>query len=146
MPRWPKDHVTKRTCPKCGGQKDFYASACRRCTTPGKPLKGVSGENHPAWRGGFRYDRDGYIRTYAPDHPWPRRGGYVCEHVRVMELHIGRRLNKDECAHHIDGDKTNNRLNNLKLMDRGEHSSHHRKRDWHKRQRDELGRFVGDAA
>lgn len=32
-------------------------------------LTGVKGSAHPAWRGGFIIDRDGYIRTYDPNHP-----------------------------------------------------------------------------
>ena len=44
-----------------------------------------------------------------------------------MELHIGRRLHPGECVHHIDGNRLNNDLANLQLMDHGEHSSLHRR-------------------
>lgn len=125
MPRWPEGHITKRTCPTCGDQKDFYAKTCRPCSTPHKPLLGAKGPDHPKWKGGTQVDRDGYIKTYAPDHPWPRRGGYVREHVRVMELHIGRRIRPNEIVHHVNHDKTDNRLSNLRLMDAGDHSRHH---------------------
>lgn len=99
-------------------------------------------ENHPCWKGGRRVDRDGYIRVYTPDHPWPRRGGYVLEHVLRMELHIGRRLLPGECVHHIDHDRQNNDLSNLELTKRGKHSSEHRKKDVHKFVRDARGRFT----
>lgn len=46
-------------------------------------------------------------------------------HVVIMEDHIGRRLLPNECVHHINGDKTDNRLENLQLMTFGEHSSLH---------------------
>jgi hypothetical protein len=95
----------RKVCPICGGTKDFYANACRSCTQWPKPLADIKGKAHPAWKGGQRLDTDGYVRTYAPDHPWPRRGGYLPEHVRVMELHIGRRLGRDESVHHLDGDR-----------------------------------------
>ena len=137
--------VTKRTCPKCGGRKDYYAKACQRCATWAKPLLGVTGPRHPAWKGEGIIDRDGYLRTYAPTHPWPRRGGYIPEHVRVMELSIGRRITADECVHHVDHDRTNNQLGNLALLGKGEHSRYHRLAN--PRRRDPLtGRFVGGAA
>jgi hypothetical protein len=143
MPRWEAGRVTKRTCPKCGGKKEFYSKTCRRCTVWPKPLLGVKREQHPTWKGGTEIDRDGYVRTYAPDHPWPRRARYVLEHIRVMELSIGRRLLPGEVVHHRDHDRRNNALDNLELTQAGEHSRHHRRLDTHLRERDSLGRFAG---
>jgi hypothetical protein len=131
-----------RICPKCQGRKAFYAASCRRCSTPNKPLLGRKGANHPAWKGGTEVDRDGYIRTYAPSHPWPRRNGYVLEHVRVMELSIDRRLASDETVHHKDHDRQHNSLGNLELKKRSEHSRLHRLQDTHLRSRDAAGRFA----
>lgn len=142
MPRWPDGHISKRTCPKCGGKKDFYALTCRACCLTSKPLLGKSGSDHPAWKGGSRIDRDGYIRTYKPSHPWPRRGGYVLEHVRIMELHIGRRIRPDEVVHHKDDDRQHNELSNLRLMTKGAHSRLHRLKDTHLRKRGPSGRFA----
>jgi len=39
-----------------------------------------------------------------------------------MEEHLGRQLKKGEVIHHIDGNKKNNRLDNLYLCNRKEHS------------------------
>ncbi len=50
----------------------------------------------------------------------------IQEHILLMEEKIGRKLRKDECVHHIDGCRSNNDINNLKLMTRGEHSRLHR--------------------
>lgn len=145
MPRWPEGYQAGawKRCPRCGGKKDHGAAACRGCTDYSKPLAGRKGTEHPAWRGGKRVDGDGYIKTYCPDHPFPRRGGYVFEHVRVMELHLGRKLGANESVHHKDGNKTNNDLANLEVLLRGEHSRLHRKQDTHLRNRDALGRFAG---
>ncbi len=46
-------------------------------------------------------------------------------HVVIMEEHIGRRLRKDECVHHINQVRTDNRIENLQLMTRSEHSKLH---------------------
>lgn len=90
----------------------------------------------------MRIDSDGYIKRYAPDHPWPRRSGYVFEHVMVMELHLGRRMTPGEVVHHKNHDKRDNRLENLELLLAGEHSARHRAQDGHLRRRDSHGRFA----
>lgn len=50
-------------------------------------------------------------------------------HVIVFENRLGRKLLEDECVHHIDGDKTNNDINNLALMTRSAHARLHRHED-----------------
>lgn len=133
--------MSNRVCPLCDGPKAFYANSCRACSPPQKPLLGKKGAAHPAWRGGREIDRDGYVRLYAPDHPWPRRNGYVLEHVAVMELHLGRRITTTETVHHKDENRQHNKLGNLELMRRGAHSRLHRLQDTHRRRRVH-GRFA----
>ena len=46
-------------------------------------------------------------------------------HRYIMEQHLGRKLSKDEIVHHINEDKTDDRIENLLVMSRAEHSRHH---------------------
>lgn len=47
---------------------------------------------------------------------------------KILEAHLGRKLKPNEVVHHIDNDYTNNKLDNLKVMDWYEHQILHRKK------------------
>ena len=55
-----------------------------------------------------------------------KKYGRILEHRYIMSEYLGRELKSDEIVHHINGDKQDNKLENLKLMSREEHVSLHR--------------------
>jgi len=81
---------------------------------------------------------DGYKAIYYPDYPHSNKDGYVMEHVYIMEQHIGRLLKDDECVHHINFVKDDNRIDNLKLMTKSEHMSYHNRLRYAKKRGDDL--------
>lgn len=88
--------------------------------------KDFRGANNPRWNNGVKTHAHGYRLIASHDHPFKDKQGYVREHRLVMEKHIGRYLAKDELVHHLNHDKTDNRIENLMLTTRSEHKkSHH---------------------
>lgn len=83
--------------------------------------------------------------AYRVDHPhaWGperlKRFKYAYEHVVMMMEHLGRPLRDDEEIHHRNGNREDNRLENLELTTKSEHQRYHTTET---RDRDRLGRFV----
>lgn len=97
------------------------------------------GPSHHNWRGGTYLHSDGYVYEYAPEHPdAPKSKGYVLQHRLVIERSLGRYLTPDECVHHRNEKKDDNRLENLEVTARSPHMRHHKKGAL----RDSRGRFL----
>ena len=122
------DHPSRATCSKACR----YALVSRKHKANGiKPpgsdpeasRKRITGPNAPWWKGGRAMTATGYVRVLAPDGwQWPSmvdKQGRIREHRMVMALHMGRALARREVVHHINGDRADNRLKNLRL-----HASH----------------------
>lgn len=71
-------------------------------------------------------------------HPLAFGNGYAYEHHLVMVAALGRALASDEVVHHVNGNRSDNRLENLSLTTRSSHAVIHTA----ERERDSAGRFV----
>ncbi len=84
----------------------------------------LKGGNHGSWKGGRVTTGEGYIGVRVTHDDMMAsmavRSGYVLEHRLVMARHLGRPLHDGESVHHINGDRTDNRLENLQLR-QGKH-------------------------
>ena len=102
----------------------------------GRPHNYVQGHNarvnhgmigvSPPNKKGFIVNRYGYAMIYVPlaerDRHTPKKDGYELFHRYVMENEIARKLGTNEAVHHLNGDKLDNRIDNLELMTHSEHA------------------------
>ncbi len=113
----------KKKCCDCDNLISPTSTRCVKCDYKGRKGKyyphkvPMIGDKNPAWKGGKVNHSQGYIRIYCLEHPYRDGDNYVLEHRLVMEKQLGRYLTKEEVVHHINGIKTDNRIENLRLFD-----------------------------
>lgn len=117
----------QRTCEVCGTvfalkPSTAATNAGRFCS---KRCEGVSRRKHPLEREHngkpALLDAHGYVKVWDPTHA-THHSGWVLEHRLVVEQILGRALTPDEHVHHLNGDKTDNRPENLAVLSPGAHS------------------------
>ena len=59
--------------------------------------------------------KDGYRIITKRGHPNSYKDGRILEHTYVMSEHLGRPLQKNESVHHKNGNRSDNRIENLEL-------------------------------
>lgn len=111
-----------RSCPYC--KKVFTvrsSSPQKHCSVLCARRNQKTGKDSPYWKGGLhRRKGNNYVSIYISP------GQEMLEHRFLMEQHLGRKLNEGEIVHHINGIKNDNRIENLKVLEWGEHTSLHK--------------------
>jgi hypothetical protein len=96
--------------------------------------KSGTGPDHPNWKGG-RMEHGGYVSVHINSLPPDQQAmarqmrpteHYISEHRLVLAMTLGRPLAQTEVVHHLNGQKTDNRPENLALAARDDHSRLHR--------------------
>lgn len=81
----------------------------------GKELYLIEKTRQPAIVGSRRDSSQGYTIIYLPGHSASFKSGWAMEHRVVMSETLGRSLLSTETVHHKNGDRTDNRPENLEL-------------------------------
>lgn len=109
----------------------------------GKHQSHARGSAHPRWTDRRMTDEDGYVKVrVGQSHPLADPNGYAYEHLVVWCAAGNPRPDLDHVLHHRNGDRADNRIENLNLLLRSIHNAIHSIQ----RGRDALGRFLGKKA
>ena len=88
---------------------------------------GQRGDANGNWKGGRTVASNGYVLIrVGTGHPLADVRGYAYEHRIVAAEKAGRELVAGEEVHHLDGDKTNNHPDNIRVLTHAEHRLEHR--------------------
>ena len=114
--------IADRRCDECGRvyrpwrESSHYCS--RVCQWKNNGKNQGQQTNHEIWW----LDSRGYITGKV----WMDGKSFrIRQHRWVMEQHLGRILSRWEIPHHINGDKLDNRIENLEVIDYGKHTALH---------------------
>ena len=87
------------------------------------------GENNALYRYGLCESR-GYLKVRMPAHRLADNHGYVYLHILLAEYFYDYKISDGEVVHHKNGDKQDNRKENLQIMPKKEHDKLHAELRW----------------
>jgi len=148
----PKKQRVKIKCPNCKKMFEVIETqvnkrkfCSKKCQTTGKFNPNFGNHTIP-WNTGLKHSEESKIKMSLakkgkPSNrlnkgKWFIQDGYRCirrdglllrEHRITMEKYLGRKLKSNEIVHHINENKLDNRIENLKIMSPSEHISNHKK-------------------
>jgi len=132
--RYKREHFSKYVFGKTGVKTRFKKGQVTEWTfVKGKrkphQAKADKADGHWNWKGGRILSHEYYI-VYKPDHHFADNKGYVKEHRLVWEEYHNACLLPWAIVHHINGNKTDNRPENLDVMSPEEHCGLHKPSRW----------------
>lgn len=119
---YPTNKCIWSACIDCGKERWVQlvqgkpvSSRCQRC---GSVKWGV---NNPNWKGGIYKKYAARIHLKMTNHyrPMANKDGNIYLHRFIMARHRGRLLLPSEIVHHKNGNKLDNRIENLELLPSG---------------------------
>lgn len=111
--------LADKTCPQCNKLFRPYKAESRYCS---RPCMWANNGGHNIKDESWWVNSKGYIEGRVLINGEKIR---VKKHRFIIESHLGRSLLPHEDVHHVNGNKTDNRLENLEVIHHSEHTREH---------------------